>query len=122
MTGLRITGYEAASEGTQKNNMLYDTYFHGQETVLLPQLIGAIRWCDQMLDSLRLGLAYILKSVVICHHKKTLIDLFHLYVVDDIDAFINYPWGRRYFQHIVRVFTRLHSKLKEPYVSTILMN
>lgn len=67
-----------------------------------------------MLDKLKLGLVYILESMVRHHHKKTVIDLFfHLEVVDDINAFNNYPWGRIYFQDTVHVFTRSHLKTKE---------
>lgn len=58
--------------------------------VLLSQLIGAIRKCDQMLDRLKLGLIYILESLVQCHHKKIAINLFDLKVVDYVDAFNNY--------------------------------
>lgn len=44
-----------------------------------------------MLDRLKLELVYILENMVRCHYKKTVIDLFHLKIVDDIDIFNNYP-------------------------------
>ncbi|XP_022886837.1 uncharacterized protein LOC111402726 [Olea europaea var. sylvestris] len=112
ITGLNITGDEATGDGTQRRNMLHDAYFEGQGTVLLTQPFDAIRRCDQMLDRLKLGLVYILESMVRCHHKKTTTDLFHLEIVDDIDRFNDYPWGWRCFEDTVYVFIRSHSKLK----------
>ncbi|XP_022895023.1 uncharacterized protein LOC111409242 isoform X1 [Olea europaea var. sylvestris] len=112
VTGLKITGDEAASKEIQRRNRLHDAYFQGQGAIILPQLIDAIRRCDQMLDRLKLGLVYILESVLRCHHKKTAIDIFHLEIVDDIDRFNNYHWGRRCFEDTVHVFTRSHSKPK----------
>lgn len=73
------------------------TYFQEQGTMFLPQLIGAISECNEMLGSLRLGLVYILERVVRCYHKKTAIDMFYLKVVDDIDSFNNYPGGQTHF-------------------------
>lgn len=107
IAGLRITGDDAAIE---RSNRPYETYFQGHGSVHLPELMVAIRGCDQMLDRLKLGLVYILESVIRCHHKKTVIDIFHLKVVDDIDAFNNYLWGQRCYEDTVHVFTRLHSK------------
>ncbi|CAA2972251.1 Hypothetical predicted protein, partial [Olea europaea subsp. europaea] len=112
ITGLKIMGDEAAGDGTQRRNRLHDAYFEGQGTVLLTQLLDAIKRCDQMLDRLKLGLIYILESLVRCHHKKTAIDLFHLEIVDNLDRFNDYPWGRRCFEDTVHVFTRSHLKSK----------
>ncbi|XP_022899392.1 uncharacterized protein LOC111412701 [Olea europaea var. sylvestris] len=110
ITGLRITDVNTAIE---RSNRLYETYFQGHGSVHLSELMVAIRGCDQMLDRLKLRLVYILESVMRCHHKKTIIDIFHLEVVDDINAFNNYPWGRRCYEDIVHVFTRLHSRPRE---------
>lgn len=107
ITGLKITGDDAAME---RSSRLYETYFQRHGSVLLPDLMAAIRGCDHMLDRLKLGLVYILESVMRCYHKKTVIDIFHLQVVDDIDAFNNYPWGRRCYEDTVHVFTRSHSR------------
>lgn len=68
--GLNIKGHEAARDGTQRIDRLYDTYFQGQGMVFLLQLIGTIMECYQMLDRLNLGLVYIIESVVRCHHKR----------------------------------------------------
>lgn len=75
-------------------------------------LLSAIRECGHIFDILKLELNYILESVLRCHHKKTTIDLFLLEVVDDINVFNNYPWGRRCFEDTVHVFTSSHSKPK----------
>ncbi|XP_022873716.1 uncharacterized protein LOC111392593 [Olea europaea var. sylvestris] len=77
ITGLRITGDDAAME---RSNRLYETYFQGHRSMPLPDLMVAIRGCDHMLDRLKLGLVYILESVMMCHYKKTVIDNFHLQI------------------------------------------
>lgn len=111
ITGLQITGDDAARTDTQRGR-LHDTYFEGHGTVLLSALMDAITRCDDMLDRLKLGLVYILESVLRCHHRRTGIDLFHLQIVDDLDVFNTYPWGRRCFEDTVHVFTRSHSRPK----------
>ncbi|XP_022874029.1 uncharacterized protein LOC111392861 [Olea europaea var. sylvestris] len=89
-----------------RNRRLLNEYFHGQTTVTLAQLGDALRRCDRMSDRLKLGLVLIIESILRCHHKKTSIDIFHLEVVEDIDAFNNYPWGWRCFLDTLRVFRR----------------
>lgn len=84
MIGQKITSNEAARDNTQRSNMLHDVYFWGQRTMLPSQLSDIIRGCDQMLDRLQLRLVYIIESIVQCHHTKTLIDLFHLEIDDDM--------------------------------------
>ncbi|XP_022891304.1 uncharacterized protein LOC111406240 isoform X1 [Olea europaea var. sylvestris] len=106
VTGLRCTDKEAGRARIPRNRRLLNEYFHGRTTVTLALLRDAFRECDQMSDKLKLGLVLILESVLRCYHKKTSIDIFHLEVVDDIDTFNNYPWGRRCFVDTLRVFRR----------------
>ncbi|XP_022890756.1 uncharacterized protein LOC111405893 isoform X2 [Olea europaea var. sylvestris] len=108
ITGLWIMGNDAAIE---RSNRLCETYFQGHGSMHLPELMVAIRGCDQMLDRLKFGLVYILESVMRCHHKKIAIDIFHLEVGDDIDAFNNDPWDRRCYEDTV--FTRSHSRFRD---------
>lgn len=106
VTGLRCTDDAEARACVPRNRRLLNEYFHGQTTVTLAQLGDALRRCDRMSDRLKLGLVLIIESILRCHHKKTSIDIFHLEVVDDIDAFNNYPWGWRCFLDTLRVFRR----------------
>lgn len=75
-----------------------------------------------MLDSLKLGLVYIIESVVRCHHKKTVIDLFHLKIVDDFDASTTI----RRVGDVLRTlytFSPYHTRSPiDPCISTILMD
>lgn len=89
ITGLKITGDDAARADTQRGR-LHDTYFGGQGSVLLSDMMDAITRCDHMLDRLKLGLVYILESVLRCHHRRTGINLFHLQIVDDLHVFNTY--------------------------------
>lgn len=93
ITELKCTDEEAARARITTNSRLLHAYFEGRTPVSLAQLEKALRECDQMFDKLKLGLVFILESVLRYHHMKTSIDDFHLEVVDEIDTFNNYPWG-----------------------------
>ncbi|XP_022889027.1 uncharacterized protein LOC111404453 [Olea europaea var. sylvestris] len=112
ITGLRCTGEEAARAIIPTDKRLLNDYFNGHTTMTLAQLGDAFRGCDQISDKLKLGMVFILESVLRCHHRKTLIDVFHSQVVDNIDVFNSYPWGQRCFIDTLRICRRGHSMLR----------
>lgn len=59
--------------------------------VILLQLDDVFKKCNHMLDKLKLGLVFILQSVLRYRRCKTSIDLFSVDVVDDIVSFNSYP-------------------------------
>ncbi|XP_022871451.1 uncharacterized protein LOC111390621 [Olea europaea var. sylvestris] len=112
ITSLRCTGEEEVRVCIIRNKRLLDLYFGGKGPVTPPQLEDAFRRCDHMLDKLKLGLVYILESILRRRHRRTSIDLFSLDVVDDIDAFNSFPWGRRCYTDTLHVFRRVHTMPK----------
>ncbi|XP_022869371.1 uncharacterized protein LOC111388796 isoform X2 [Olea europaea var. sylvestris] len=112
ITGLRCTGEEEVRTRIIPNKRLLNLCFGGKGPVTPPQLEDAFRRCDHMLDKLKLGLVYILESILRCRHRRTSIDLFSLDVVDDIDAFNSFSWGRRCYTDTLHVFRRVHTMPK----------
>ncbi|XP_022860983.1 uncharacterized protein LOC111381438, partial [Olea europaea var. sylvestris] len=113
ITRLRYTSEKAARATISTDKRLVSDYFNGHTTVTLPQLEDAFRGCNQMSDKLKLGMVFILESVLRCHHRKTSIDVFYLQVVDDIDMFNSYPWGERLFVDTLHIFKRGYSMPRE---------
>ncbi|KAL2513389.1 Uncharacterized protein Adt_18989 [Abeliophyllum distichum] len=62
-----------------------------------------------MEDKCKLGLEYILETVLRCKHHKTSIDVFCLDVVDDVVVFNAYSWGRRCFMDTLHAFKRMNT-------------
>ncbi|XP_022852172.1 uncharacterized protein LOC111373822 [Olea europaea var. sylvestris] len=112
ITGLRCTREEEARACIILNKMLLDLYFGGKWSVTPPQLEDAFRRCNHILDKLKLGLVYILESILRCQHRRTSIDLFSLDVVDDIDAFNSFSWDRRCYIDTRHVCRRVHTMPK----------
>lgn len=65
-----------------------------------------------MLDKLKLGLVFILESLLMCQHYKTSIDLLLSDIVDDIDAFNGYLWIRKCYTDTLHIFRRVYSTPK----------
>ncbi|XP_022891251.1 uncharacterized protein LOC111406204 [Olea europaea var. sylvestris] len=112
ITGLRYIEEEEARARIIPNKRLLDLYFGGKGPVTPPQLEDAFRKCDHMLDKFKLGLVYILESILRCRHRRISIDLFSLDVVDDIDAFNSFLWDRRCYSDTLHVFRRVHTMPK----------
>ncbi|KAL2518885.1 Uncharacterized protein Adt_15132 [Abeliophyllum distichum] len=62
-----------------------------------------------MKDKYKLGLVYILETVLRCKHHKININVFCLDVVDDVEVFNVYLWGQRCFLETVHAFKRIHT-------------
>lgn len=112
ITSLRCIREEEARTCIIPNKRILDLYFGGKGPVTPPQLEDAFRRCDHILDKLKLELVYILESILRCRHRRTSIDLFSLDVVDDINAFNSFPWGRRCYTNTLHVFRRVHTMPK----------
>ncbi|XP_022850146.1 uncharacterized protein LOC111372177 [Olea europaea var. sylvestris] len=112
ITGIRCAGEEEARARIIPNKRLLDLYFGGKGLVTPPQLEDAFRRYDHLLDKLKLGLVYILESILRCRHHRTSIDLFSLDVVDYIVALNSFSWGRRCYTDILYVFRRVHTMSK----------
>lgn len=70
----------------------------------------------RMEDKYKIGLVYILEMVLLPKESYTYINLEHLSIVDDLEAFNSYSWGRKAFGHKIDVFTRDWKSLVKSYL------
>ncbi|CAA3008515.1 Hypothetical predicted protein [Olea europaea subsp. europaea] len=64
-------------------------------------------------DKYKLGLIVILVYVLWATEENTFIDLWWLDLVDDLDRFETYPWGKFSFEYTISIFKReMGDKLK----------
>ncbi|CAA3023162.1 Hypothetical predicted protein [Olea europaea subsp. europaea] len=64
-------------------------------------------------DKYKLGLIVILAYVLWATEENTYIDLWWLDLVDDVDRFETYPWGKFSFEYMISIFKReMGDKLK----------
>ncbi|KAL2457255.1 Ubiquitin-like protease domain-containing protein [Abeliophyllum distichum] len=69
-------------------------------------------------DKYKLGLIIILAYVLLATEEKTLIDLWWFELVDDLDRFDKYPWGKMSYDYTIRILKcdmgdKLRNSLKE---------
>ncbi|KAL2470622.1 protein of unknown function (DUF1985) [Abeliophyllum distichum] len=114
MEFLIVTGPNADNEdevrpNIQRSKRLLKKYFNGKTTVTPVELESTFDACTMIEDKYKLGLVYILETMLRCKHHNTSIDVFCLDVVDNIVVFNAYPWGRRCFIDTLHAFKRIHT-------------
>ncbi|KAL2480434.1 protein of unknown function (DUF1985) [Abeliophyllum distichum] len=109
VTGLNAGNEDEVRQNIQRSKRLLNKYFNGKTTVTPVELESTFDACTVMMeDKYKLGLVYILETMLRCKHHKTSIDVFCLDVVDNIEVFNAYPWGRRCFMDTLHAFKRIH--------------
>ncbi|KAL2506328.1 Uncharacterized protein Adt_21949 [Abeliophyllum distichum] len=109
VTGLNAGNEDGVRPNIQRSKRLLMKYFNGKTTVTPIELESTFDACTMMEDKYKLGLVYILETMLRYKHHKTSIDLFCLDVVDNIEVFNAYPWGRRCFIDTLHAFKRIHT-------------
>ncbi|KAL2552712.1 uncharacterized protein Fot_06331 [Forsythia ovata] len=76
------------------------------------------RYKKNKTDKYKLGLIIILAYVLLATEEKTLIDLWWFELVDDLDRFDKYPWGKMSYDYTIRILKhdmgdKLRNSLKE---------
>ncbi|KAL2466884.1 DUF1985 domain-containing protein [Abeliophyllum distichum] len=109
LTGLNAGNEDEVKPNIQRSKRLLNKYFNSKTTVTPVELESTFDACTVMKDKYKLGLVYILETMLRCKHHKTSIDLFCLDIVDDIEVFNAYPWGCRCFMDTLHAFKRMHT-------------
>ncbi|CAA3012249.1 Hypothetical predicted protein [Olea europaea subsp. europaea] len=68
-----------------------------------------------MEDKYKIGLVYILETILLPKESYTYINLEHLSMVDDLETFNSYLWGRKVFGCTIDVFMRDWKSLMKSY-------
>ncbi|KAL2512738.1 Uncharacterized protein Adt_18338 [Abeliophyllum distichum] len=109
VTSLNAGNEDEVRPNIQRSKRLLKKYFNGKTTVTPVELESTFDACTMMEDKYKLGLVYILETMLRCKHHKTSIDVFCLDVVDNIEVFNAYPWGHRCFIDTLHAFKRIHT-------------
>ncbi|KAL2526830.1 Uncharacterized protein Adt_11884 [Abeliophyllum distichum] len=109
VTSLNAGNEDEVRPNIQRSKRLLNKYFNGKTTVTPVELGSTFDACTVMEDKYKLGLVYILETMLRCKLHMTSIDVFCLDVVDDIEVFNAYPWGRRCFMDTLHAFKRMHT-------------
>ncbi|XP_022895266.1 uncharacterized protein LOC111409451 [Olea europaea var. sylvestris] len=69
-------------------------------------LLQVFKRCKHKNDKYKLGLLVILMYVVLAAEENTFVNPWLFYLVDDLDRFNNYSWGRKSYEYTIKVFKR----------------
>ncbi|KAL2531969.1 DUF1985 domain-containing protein [Abeliophyllum distichum] len=109
VTGLNAGNEDEVRPNIQRSKRLLNKYFNGKTAVTPVELESTFDACTVMEDKYKLGLVYILETMLRCKHYKTAIDVFCLDVVDNIEVFNAYPWVCRCFIDTLHAFKIMHT-------------
>ncbi|CAA2998090.1 Hypothetical predicted protein [Olea europaea subsp. europaea] len=98
---------DAAMDRVLQKKRLKDKYFKSTERISCGELEKAfLRPSTPRADRYKLGLALIIEGVFNASDSHVGIELPTLSIVDDLDMFYSYPWGRVSYIRIIRGFRR----------------
>ncbi|CAA2979799.1 Hypothetical predicted protein [Olea europaea subsp. europaea] len=69
-------------------------------------LLQVFKRCKHKNDKYKLGLLIILMYVLLAAEENTFVNPWLFYLVDDLDRFNNYSWGRKSYEYTIKVFKR----------------
>ncbi|KAL2480464.1 DUF1985 domain-containing protein [Abeliophyllum distichum] len=107
-----VMGFKPGDETEYKNRIvqngrLFDKYFGDGDKITPSRLYGTFdNEKEDMDDKYKLRLACIYESVLRAKELNTKIDGHILDLVDDLDLFNEYPWGRKIYDLIRHAFMR----------------
>ncbi|KAL2542525.1 Ubiquitin-like protease domain-containing protein [Abeliophyllum distichum] len=116
-----ITSFKPGDETEYKNRIvqngrLFDKYFGDRDKITPSRLYDAFDNEEEDMDEkYNLGLACIFESVLRAKELNTKIDGHILDLVDDLDLFNEYPWGRKIYDLTMYAFMRSWEDQKERY-------
>lgn len=71
------------------------------------KFVGECRKDGNSVESLKLGLLYVVYGFLLGRDKFTdNVDLKYLHLVDDLDVFVNFPWGSVSYNFLVKQMHR----------------
>lgn len=104
MTGLRLGTFKAA---TPSSSSIHSSVFQGRERILLKDIKDAFLATSREHEgkgelTLKLALLYFLYGVLLARSRRVnRIELQYLYLIEDVDNFSSFPWGRVAYDFLV---------------------
>ncbi|KAL2466865.1 Ulp1 protease family protein [Abeliophyllum distichum] len=120
VTSLNATSSEnVENSGGADCRIVKDHFKKSEENIMKGDVYEAFKRCKRnQTDKYKLGLIIISTYVLLAMEEKTLIELWWFELVDDLDRFDKYPWGKMSYDYTIRILKRdmgdkLRNSLKE---------
>ncbi|KAL2479771.1 Ubiquitin-like protease domain-containing protein [Abeliophyllum distichum] len=120
VTSLNATSSENVEKsGGSDCRIVKDHFKKSGGKIMKGDVYEAFKRCKRnQTDKYKLGLIIILAYVLLATEEKTLIELWWFELVDDLDRFDKYPWGKMSYDYTIRILKRdmgdkLRNSLKE---------
>ncbi|RZC93764.1 hypothetical protein C5167_029406 [Papaver somniferum] len=109
MSGLKFQGSEKIDYNPEKIRLM-KVHFPGQHSVKLEELIKKFNQLKNSKDKVKLGLLYIAEAVIMGHRPKWNINKGLFFLVDNIEEFNRYPWGKLSYKETIKSLICLSEK------------
>ncbi|KAL8468638.1 hypothetical protein ACS0TY_031727 [Phlomoides rotata] len=107
ITGLNPGNEEDLKAEIPSENRLLQEYFDGAESVVPNRLKDVFEEkAKTEEDRYKLGLVYIYEGMLKAKEPNTSIEVMNLAIVDNLDLFYIYPWGKKCYDFTIRGFQR----------------
>ncbi|KAL2490568.1 Ubiquitin-like protease domain-containing protein [Abeliophyllum distichum] len=120
VTGLNATSSEIVEmSGGADCRIVKDHFKKSGGKIMKGDVYEAFKRCKRnQTDKYKLGLIIILAYVLLATEENTLIELWWFELVDDLDLFDKFPWGKLSYEYTIRIVKRdmgdkLRNSLKE---------
>ncbi|KAI3842973.1 hypothetical protein MKW92_010909 [Papaver armeniacum] len=109
ISGLRFQGGEGMDHKHRKIPLM-EAHFPGQNSVKLRELIDKFNELEESEDKLKIGLLSIAEGVVMGHPASRVVNRRHFLLVDSLEDFNNYPWGKISYEETITSLIRASEK------------
>lgn len=104
---------------TLKSGRLVELYFEGANRILSSKLEEVFKACKDVEDTWKLGLCFLVDSVLYGNEPVAAIEKDLLLVVEDLDFFYNYPWGHKSFEKTLGSYRKDMRKQRAKYLEKV---
>ncbi|KAI3875712.1 hypothetical protein MKW92_030934 [Papaver armeniacum] len=109
MSGLKFQGSEKIDYNPEQVRLM-KVHFPGQRSVKLEDLIKKFNQLKNSEDKVKLGLLYIAEAVVMGHKSRGVVNKGRFFLVDNLEEFNRYPWGKLCFKETIKCLIYLSEK------------
>ncbi|KAI3864513.1 hypothetical protein MKX03_011319 [Papaver bracteatum] len=109
MSGLKFQGSEKIDYNPEQIRLM-KVHFPGKHSVKLEDLINKFNQLKNSKDKVKLGLVYIAEAVIMGHRSRWRVNEGLFFLVDNLEEFNRYPWGKLSYKETISSLVRLSEK------------
>ncbi|KAI3865554.1 hypothetical protein MKW98_000005 [Papaver atlanticum] len=109
MSGLKFQGSEKIDYNPEQIRLM-KVHFPGKRSVKLEDLIKKFNQLKNSKDKVKLGLVYIAEAVIMGHRSRWSVNEGLFFLVDNLEEFNRYPWGKLSYKETINSLVRLSEK------------